>query len=129
MHPIIVSIQSPLVFRWNDLGCMNTRKVKCDPLRNPKTPQNTNIAGGRGRERGPELGRRTFIDNLVDRTNSSTRARYQETPIRRIPANHRVPASGSIVENTRAAAAPSNTSAEEDRVSTAGSADRDYLSN
>ena len=66
MHPVIVSIQSPLTFHWNDLGCMNTRRVKRDHLTNHKTPQNTNSAGGRGRGRGPELGRITFIDDLVD---------------------------------------------------------------
>ena len=66
---------------------MNTRRVQHDHLINPKTPQNTNTAGGRGHERGPELGRRTFIENLVDRTNSSTMACYQETPIRRSLAN------------------------------------------
>ena len=75
---------------------MNTRRVKHDHLSTPKTPQNTNSAGGRGLE----LGRRTFIDDLVDRTDSSTRDRYQETPIRRIPTNPGVAASGSTVENT-----------------------------
>ena len=73
------------------------------------------------------MGRRTFIDDLVDRTNSSTTDRYQETPIRKSPANPGVPASGSIVENTRAAATPLNTPAEEDRVSTVGSVDRDLI--
>ena len=71
------------------------------------------------------MGRRTFIDDLVDRTNSSTRARYQETPIRKSPANPGVPASGSTVENTQAAATPSSIPAEEDRVSAIGSVDRD----
>ena len=103
---------------------MNTRRVKCDHLSTPKTPQNTNSAGDRGHGRGPQLGRRTFIDDLVDITNSSTKARYQEIPIRRSPADPGVPASGSTVENTRAAATPSNTLAEEDKVSTAGSVDR-----
>ena len=79
---------------------MNTRRVKCDHLTNPKTPQNTNSAGGRGRGRGPQLGKRTFIDNLVDRTDSSTRARYQEIPIRIIPTDPQVLALGSTVENT-----------------------------
>ena len=73
------------------------------------------------------MGRRTFIDDLVDITNSYTRARYEETPIRKIPANPGVAASGSTVENTRGAATPSNTPAEEDRVSTAGSVDRDLI--
>ena len=103
---------------------MNTRRVKHDHLPTPKTPQNTNSAGGRGRGRGPQLGRRTFINDLVNRIDSSTRARYQETLIRRIPTNPGVPVSGSTVENIRAAATPSNTPAEGDKVSTAGSADR-----
>ena len=77
---------------------MNIRIVQCDHLIDPITPQNINVAGGRGRGRGTELGRRTFIDNLVDRTNSSTRDCYQETPIRRILANPGVPASSSTVE-------------------------------
>ena len=51
---------------------MNIRRVKHDHLTTPKTPQNTNNAGGQG----PQLGRRTFIDDLVDRTDSSTRYRY-----------------------------------------------------
>ena len=64
-----------------------------------------------------------MLSDLVDRTNSSTRDRYQETPIRRIPANPGVPASSSIMENTQGIATPSNTPVEEDRVSTAGLAD------
>ena len=79
---------------------MNTRRVQRDHLINLRTPQNTNVVGGRGRGRNPTLGRRTFIDDLVDRTNSSTRARYQETPIRRIPITPRVAASISTVEKT-----------------------------
>ena len=102
---------------------MNTRRVKRDHLSTPKTPQNTNTTSGRGHGRGPQLGRRTFIDDLVDRTDSSTRDRYQEAPIRRIPTDPGVPASGSIVENTRAAATPSSTPTEGDKVSTAGSTD------
>ena len=65
---------------------MNTIRVKHDHLSTPKTPQNTNSAASRGHGRGPELGRRTFIDDLVDRTNYSTKDRYQETPIRRSPS-------------------------------------------
>ena len=79
---------------------MNTRRVKRDHLPTPKTPQNTNSAGGRGRGRGPQLGRRTFIDDLADRTDSSTRACYQETPIKRSLVDPGAPASRSIVENT-----------------------------
>ena len=103
---------------------MNTRRVKCDQLPTPKTPQNTNSAGGSGRGRGLPLGRRVFIDDLVDRTNSSTRARLQETPIRRNPADPGAPASGSTVENTRAAATSSNIPAEEDTTVTTGPAGR-----
>ena len=79
---------------------MNIRRVKHDHLLTPKTPQNTNNAGGLGRGRGPKLGRRTFIDDLVDKTDSSTRACHLEIPIRRIPTDPGAPASGSIVENT-----------------------------
>ena len=103
---------------------MNTRRVKCDHLSTPKTPQNTNSAGGRGCGRGPQLGRGRFIDDLVDRTNSSTRACYQDIPIRSSPVDPGVPASGSIVENTRAATTSSNTPVEEDKVSTARFADQ-----
>ena len=101
---------------------MNTRRVKRDQFPTPKTPQDTNSAGGLGRSRGPPLGRRTFIDDLVDRTDSSTRARLQETPIRRNPADPEVPASGSMVENPRAAATPSNIPADEDTDVTTGPA-------
>ena len=71
---------------------MNTRRVKRDHITTPKTPQNTNSAGGQGRGRGPQLGKRTFIDDLVHKIDSSTRARYQEIPIRRSPADPWVPA-------------------------------------
>ena len=76
---------------------MNTRRVQCDHLINTKTPQNTNIASGRGHGLNPTLGKITFIDNLVDRTNSSTGDHYQETPIRRSSVTHEVEASFSIV--------------------------------
>ena len=55
---------------------MNTRMVRRDIPINRRTPQNTNIAGGQGRGRNPTLGRRTFVDDLVDNTNSSTGARH-----------------------------------------------------
>ena len=103
---------------------MNTRRVKRDQLPTPKTPQNTNSTGGSGRGRGLPLGRRMFIDDLVDRTDSSSRARLQETPIRRNPADLEVPASGSTVENPRAAATPSNIFADEDTAVTTGPAGR-----
>ena len=103
---------------------MNTRMVKHDHLPNPKTPQNTNNASGRGHGRGPQLGRRTFIDDLVDRTDSSTRARQQATPIRRNPADPGALASGSMVENTRAAVTSSNIPAEKDTTVTTGPAGR-----
>ena len=73
------------------------------------------------------MGRRTFIDDLVDRINSSTRARHQETPIRRTPVTPVVATSVSTVENTRGAATPSDIPAKEDKVSIAGSADRDLI--
>ena len=106
---------------------MNIRRVQHDHRINPRTPQNSNIAGGRGRGRNPALGRRKFIDDLVDRTNSSTGARYQETHIRRIPITIGVVASVSTVENTRGATTPSDTPMEEDRVSNAGWADLDLI--
>ena len=53
---------------------MNTRWVKHDHLSTPKTPQNNNSAGGRGHGRGPQLGKRTFIDDLVEKNESSTSA-------------------------------------------------------
>ena len=70
------------------------------------------------------MGRRTFIDDLVEKSNSPTRDCHQETPIRRILVDLGVLASGSLVENTRAAATSSNIPAEEDKVGTTGSADR-----
>ena len=95
------------------------RRVQRDIPINPRTPQNTNIAGGRGRGRNPSLGRRTFIDDLVDRTNFSTGPCHQETPIRRSPVTPGVAASVSIVENIGGAATPSDIPVEEDIVSTA----------
>ena len=103
---------------------MNTRRVKRDQLSTPKTPQNTNSAGGLGRGRGPPLGKRTFVDDIFDRTDSSTRARHQETPIRRNPADPGAPASGSTVENTRAAATSSAIPADKDTAFTTGPASR-----
>ena len=55
---------------------MNTRRVHRDIPKTPRTPQNTNIAGGRGHGQNPGLGRRKFIDDLVSRTNSSTGAHH-----------------------------------------------------
>ena len=101
---------------------MNTRRVKRDQFPTPNTPRDTNGAGGSGRGRGAPLGRRTFIEDLVDKTDSSTRARLQETPIRRNPADPEVPASGSTVENPWAAATPSNILADEDTTVTTGPA-------
>ena len=75
-------------------------------LQPPKTPQNTNIAGGRGRGRNPSLGRKTFIDDLVARTNSSTRVCHQGSSARRSPIIPRVEASVSTVENIGGAATP-----------------------
>ena len=106
---------------------MNTRRVKRDHLSTPKTPQNSNSAGGLGRGRGPQLGRRKFIDDLVDRNDSSTRPRHQETPIRRNPADLGALASGCTVENTRAAATSSNIPAEEDTAVTTGLAGRGHI--
>ena len=53
---------------------MNMRRNQWD---NPITPQNTNLAGGRGRGYSLVLGRKTFIDELFTRVDYSTRARYQ----------------------------------------------------
>ena len=79
---------------------MNTIRVQRDHLINPRTPQNTNDSGGQDWGRNTALWRRTFIDDLVDRTNSSTRALYQETPIRRSPVTPGGEASVSPLENT-----------------------------
>ena len=103
------------------------RRTRCDIPKTPRTPRNTNFVGGRGRERNPALGRRTFIDDLVDRTNSSTEARHLESPVRRSPITSRVATLVSTVENTGEAATPSGIPTEEDRVSTAGSADQDLI--
>ena len=74
---------------------MNTRRVQRDIPTTPRTPQNTNIAGGRGRGQNLALGRRTFIDDLVARTNSSTGACHQGSSVRRSPITPRVEASVS----------------------------------
>ena len=73
------------------------------------------------------MGRRTFIDDLVDRTNSSTRARHQETPIRRSPVTPGVAELVSIVENIGEVVTPLDIPMKEDRLSTAGSTDRDLI--
>ena len=103
---------------------MNTRRVKRDQFPTPTTPQATNSAGGSGRGRGVPLGRRTFIDDLVDRTDSSTGARLQETPNRRNPADPGVLASGSTVEKTRAAVSSSAIPGDKDTAVTMGPAGR-----
>ena len=103
---------------------MNTRRVKRNQFPTPKTPQDTNSAGGLGRGRGVPLGRRTFIDDLVDRADSSTGARLQETPIRRNPADPGALASGSTVENTRATATSSAIPADKDTAVTTRSTGR-----
>ena len=77
-----------------------------------------------GRGRGPQLGRRTFIDDIVDRTDSSTRAHHQENPIRRNHTNPGALVSGSTVENTRATVTSSNIPAEEEKAGTTGLAGR-----
>ena len=53
---------------------MNTRRTQWD---NPGPPKKTNLAGGRGRGCSTGLGRKTFIDELFTRVDSSTRDRYQ----------------------------------------------------
>ena len=50
---------------------MNTRRTQRDI---PKTPQNTNLAGGKGRGCSLGFGINTFVDELVFRVNSSTGA-------------------------------------------------------
>ena len=106
---------------------MNTRRVHHDIPTTPITPQNTNIEGGQGRGQNPSLGRRTFIDDMGSRTNSSTRACHQGSSVKRSPIIPMVEALVSTVENTREAATPSCVLVEEDRVSTVGSADRDLI--
>ena len=106
---------------------MNTRRVQCDIPRTRRTPQNTNIAGGRGHGRNPTLGRRTFIDDLVSITNFSIGAFHQGSSVRRSPIIPRVEASVSTVENVGGAATPLGVPAEEDRVSVVGAGDRDVV--
>ena len=55
---------------------MNTRRTQWEI---PRTPQNTNLEGGRGHGYSLVLGRKTFIDELFTRVDSSTRASYQGT--------------------------------------------------
>ena len=73
------------------------------------------------------MGRRTFIYDLVDTTNSSTGVHHQETPIRRSLVTPGVEESVSTVEKTRGATTPLDIPAEEDRVSTMGSTDQDLI--
>ena len=73
------------------------------------------------------MGRITFIDDLVSRTNSSTVAHHQGSSVRRSPIIPRVEASVSTVENTEEVVTPSGVPAKEDKVSTTGSADRDLI--
>ena len=105
---------------------MNTRRVQRDHLINTRTPQNTNIAGGRGCGINSTLGRRTFIDDLVSITNSSTGDHHQGSSIRRIPIP-RVEASISTVENIGEVATPSGIPTDEDKVSVVGSANQDLI--
>ena len=83
---------------------MNTMRIHRDI---PRSHQNTKFIGGRGHGRNPALGRRIFINDLVDRTNSSTGDRHQETPIRRSSVTPGVLASVSTVENTGESTTPS----------------------
>ena len=67
------------------------------------------------------MGRRTFIDNLVGRANSSTGAQHQgSSSIRRGPVTPRLGASVSKVENTREVATPFGVCADRDRASAMG---------
>ena len=109
------------------MGFLITRRVKCDIPTTHRTPENTNIAGGRGHGQNPALGRRKFIDDLVDRTNSSNGSRHQESPVRRSSVTPGVTTLVSTVENTGEAATPSCIPTEEDGVSTAGSANQDLI--
>ena len=77
---------------------MNMRRNQQDI---PRSPQNTNLAGGRGHGCRPRLGRRTFIDYLVSMDHSSTGARNQgPSSIRRSHVSPRMEASLSMVEKT-----------------------------
>ena len=60
---------------------------------NPRTIQNTNLAGGRGHGCIPGLGIKKFIDELFTRVDSSTRDRYQgPSYVRRISVSPRLEA-------------------------------------
>ena len=62
--------------------------------------------------------RRTFIEDLVSRANSSTRARHQgPSSIRRILVTTRLEASVSMVEKIREVATTSGVPMDEDRAS------------
>ena len=103
---------------------MNTRIVQHDIPRLPRTPHNTNFAGGRGDGSSPTLGTRTLIDDLVSRDNSSMEACHQgPSSIRRIPVTPRLEASVSTVEKTVGATTPFGVPVEEnpgDRGSSVG---------
>ena len=67
------------------------------------------------------MGRRTFIDDLVSRANSSTGARHQGPPsIRRSLVTPRVEESTSPVERTGTVVTPFGVLADEDRASVVG---------
>ena len=73
------------------------------------------------------MGRRTFIDDLVAKTNSSTGARYQGSSVKIIPITPRVEASVSTAENTRGVATPLGVPAEEGRISVVGESDQEAI--
>ena len=85
---------------------MNKRRTQRDI---PRTLQNTNLAGGRGRGCSPCLGIKTFNDELVSMVNYSIGAQNQgPSSMRRSPVSPRLEASLSTVERTMRAATPSS---------------------
>ena len=86
--------------------CMNTRITQWDI---PRTPQNTNLEGGRGRGCSPSLGRKTFINELISRSNSSIGAQNQgPSSLRRCLVSPRMETSVSMVETTIGDVTPSS---------------------
>ena len=80
----------------------------------PRTPQNTNLAGGIGCGCSPGLWRKTFGDKLVSMVKLSTRARNQgPSSVRRKHVSPRLETLVSTMERTLGATTPSGVLREE----------------